>query len=112
MVGSIGRLSAQKGYEYFVRAAAQVARSAPNAHFVLVGSGEFDAALRRLVNEHELQERFHLLGARADVEELLFCMDLFVSSSLWEGLPTVILEAMAAGIPVLATSVSGTAEVV
>jgi glycosyltransferase involved in cell wall biosynthesis len=59
-----------------------------------------------------IEHRVIFAGSRLDVEEILSCLDLFVSSSLWEGLPTNILESMASGVPVVATDIPGTREVV
>jgi glycosyltransferase involved in cell wall biosynthesis len=112
VIGSIGRLTPQKGYRDFLQAAAQVAARHPQARFLLVGDGEESTALRQSAAELRLADRVVFTGARADVEQLLPLMDLFVSSSLWEGLPTVILEAMLAGVPVVATRVAGTVELI
>lgn len=112
VVGSVGRLVPQKGYTYFIEAAQQVLASIPSSHFVLVGEGRAEQALRRQVNELGLSERILFTGPRSDVETLLALMDVFVSSSLWEGLPTVVLESMASGTPVVATNVSGNAELI
>ena len=112
VVGSIGRLSAQKGYRCLVQAAAAVVARQPDVHFVIVGAGEEAETLQQQAIAAGIAGHIHLLGAREDVEELFACMELFVSSSLWEGLPTVLLEAMAAGVPVIATRVSGTIELV
>jgi len=112
VIGSIGRLTPQKGYRDFLQAAAQVAALHPKARFLLVGDGEENAALRQSAADLQLADRVVFTGARDDVEQLLPLMDLFVSSSLWEGLPTVILEAMLAGVPVVATRVAGTVELI
>lgn len=112
LVGSIGRLTAQKGYSTLLEAAAHVRAELPNAHLLIVGEGELRAELERQADKLGLADRAHLTGPRQDVDELLPAFDLFVSSSLWEGLPTVILESMAAGVPVVATDVSGTRELV
>ncbi|MEZ4637263.1 MAG: glycosyltransferase [Caldilineaceae bacterium] len=112
VIGSVGRFSEQKGYRYFLEAAALLARDLPQARFVLVGSGETESALKTQADALNLGEKIIFTGARDDVETLLPIMDVFVSSSLWEGLPTVILEAMLAETPVVATAVAGTTELV
>jgi len=110
LIGSVGRLVQQKGYEHFVAAAALVRAQAPQAHFVLIGEGELEPALRQACERLGLAEHFTFAGPRPDVDALLPAFDLFVSSSLWEWLPTVILESMAAGVPVVATDIPGTRE--
>jgi glycosyltransferase involved in cell wall biosynthesis len=112
VVGSVGRLADQKGYCYLIDAVPLVLKEFPNAYFLLVGDGP-------LAEEHKMQaqalgvaSQVIFSGPRTDVEELLHCMDIFVSSSLWEGLPTVILEAMISERPVIATDIPGTNELV
>lgn len=112
VIGSVGRLTEQKGYAFLLEAAAAVLAVWPAATFLLVGEGELEDQLRAQARGLGLAPRVHFLGARQDVEHLLGAVDVFVSASLWEGLPTVILESMAAGVPVVATAVSGTREVV
>jgi glycosyltransferase involved in cell wall biosynthesis len=112
LIGTIGRLTRQKGYSVLLQAASAVLKEIPDAHVVIVGEGELRDSLESLAEQLGVGHAVHLLGARHDIEELLAATDLFVSSSLWEGLPTVILEAMASGVPVVATDVSGTRELV
>ena len=112
LIGTIGRLTQQKGYSVLLHAARAVLEEIPAAHILIVGEGELRDALESLTEQLSIGHATHLLGARDDIEELLAAMDLFVSSSLWEGLPTVILEAMASGVPIVATDVSGTRELV
>lgn len=112
VVGSVGRLEEQKGYSIFVEAAQLVLQQLPNTYFVLVGSGSLMQPLADQADALGIGQHIILTGARPDVEELLQSMDLFVNSSLWEGLPTVILESMAAHVPVVATRVSGNVELV
>ncbi|MEZ4675708.1 MAG: glycosyltransferase [Caldilineaceae bacterium] len=110
IIGSVGRLTEQKGYHLLLEAVPQVLAHHPAAHFVLVGSGDQSAALVEQAHRLQIAAHVHFTGARGDIEELFGLFDLFVSSSLWEGLPTVILESMAAGVPVVATTVSGSSE--
>jgi glycosyltransferase involved in cell wall biosynthesis len=112
LVGSIGRLTAQKGYHLFLQAIPGVLQNIPDAHFVLVGSGEMDDPLRRQAEESGIADHVTFAGSRSDIEDIFGTLDLFVSSSLWEGLPTVILESIAAGVPVVGTLVSGTIELI
>ena len=112
IVGSIGRLEEQKGYSILIDAAQFVIQQLPNTYFLIVGSGSQMKALKKQAEKLGVEKQIILTGARNDIEELLEIMDLFVNSSLWEGLPTVILESMAAHIPVVATHVSGNIELI
>jgi len=105
LVGSIGRLHAQKGYEFFIRAAARVRERWKDISFVIAGDGEEREPLERLVRELGLDGKFHLLGFRHDAATVLASFDIFVCSSLWEGLPLSVLEAMQLGKPIISTPV-------
>jgi glycosyltransferase involved in cell wall biosynthesis len=109
---SIGRLTEQKGYRFLLEAMHHVKRKRHDVHLVLIGTGPLEIELRRLASKLNLGASVHFAGRRLDVEHLLPHFDLFISSSLWEGLPTVILEAMAAKVPVIGTAVSGTSELI
>lgn len=112
IIGSVGRLSEQKDYQTLVRAAANVRQNYPNAYFVHVGDGEQRQELETLATDLGLTGEFIFLGQQGEIEKYLAAMDLFVSSSLWEGLPTVILESMASGVPVVATDIPGTRDLI
>jgi glycosyltransferase involved in cell wall biosynthesis len=112
VIGSVGRLTRQKGYDVLLAAAPRVFDRLPDACFVIVGGGELAETLAAQARGLGIAERVYFTGVRDDIETILPGFDLFVSPSLWEGLPTVILEAMAAGAPVAATRVSGTVELV
>ena len=81
--------------------------SNPNAHLVLVGEGVLQAELEAQAKRLKLTRQVHFLGLRADVPDVLGAMDIFVLSSDWEGNPLSILEAMAAGLPIVSTAVGG-----
>jgi len=112
VVVSAGRLSSEKGFEVLIEAASQVCARYPETGFVLFGEGPLRAVLARQIVARRLQEHFILAGFRRDVEAFLPHADLAVLSSYTEGLPVVVLEAMAAGLPVVATAVGGTPEVI
>lgn len=112
IIGLVARLEPVKGHRYFLAAAAQVARSAPRAQFLLVGDGSLRGEIERTIAELGLAGRIHLLGERADAAELSSTFDIAVLSSLHEGLPNSVMEAMAWGVPVIATSVGGTCELI
>jgi glycosyltransferase involved in cell wall biosynthesis len=108
IVLAVARLDKQKGHTFLLEAAAMV----PEAQFVLVGDGPERGALEAQVATLGLRDRVQFLGYRSDIPELLAACDLFVLPSLYEGLPLSILEAMAAGKPVIATAIGGTDEVI
>jgi len=110
VIGTVGRLTRQKGYSFLLDGAVRVLVEMPEARFVIVGDGEDSPALRSQASRLGIADRVLFTGPRPDVEELLAAFTLFVSSSMWEGLPTVIMESMAAGIPVVATDIPGTRE--
>lgn len=112
VIGSVGRLTQQKGYCYLVDAVPLILRELPQAYFMIIGDGHLLEELQAQAERLGVAERVLFTGARTDVDELLHCMNLFVSSSLWEGLPTVVLEAMACHCPVVATDIPGTNELV
>ncbi|HMN27201.1 MAG TPA: glycosyltransferase, partial [Caldilineaceae bacterium] len=112
VIGTVGRLAPQKGYSVLLTAAPTVVRQAPNAYFLVIGSGQLADALQQQAHALGIADHVLFTGSRSDVEELYGVMDCFVSSSLWEGLPTVVMESMAAGVPVVATSVAGNTELV
>ncbi len=112
MVGTVTRLSAQKAPLDFVRAAATVAQSRPDVWFVMVGDGDLRPQVEALASMLGIRDRLVLTGLRRDVPELMAAFDIFVLSSLWEGLPRVLPQAMATGLPIVATAADGTAEAV
>ncbi len=111
LVVAAGRLSPEKDFSTLIRAAAEVSRQA-RAIFVVFGEGVLRRQLTDEIRRHGLEETFLLPGFRRDFTALLPQADIFVLPSLTEGLPNVALEASAAGLPVVATAVGGTPEVV
>lgn len=107
VVGSVGWLTDIKGHEYLIEAAAKLKPDFPSLHLVIVGSGDRRDALLRLAESVGLRDAVHLLGHRDDVEICLAGMDLFVLPSLNEGMGRALIEAMAAGLPVIASRVGG-----
>jgi glycosyltransferase involved in cell wall biosynthesis len=112
IVGSAGRLSPEKGFGILVEAAAIVSRSDPGAGFIHFGDGPLRKTIEKRIRELGLEERFILAGLRNDLDRFLPHWDLSVLPSFTEGLPTVVLESYAAGVPVVATAVGGTPEAV
>lgn len=112
IVISVGRLVVQKGFEDLLNAFSVVHASHPNAFLAIVGSdttGDYEDILEQKIKDLCLSDNVKLLGWRTDVPSLLLASDIFVLASHWEGLPIAVLEAMTAGLPVLATDVSDNA---
>jgi glycosyltransferase involved in cell wall biosynthesis len=103
VVGAVARLATQKRLDRLLRAVAQL----PGVHCVLAGDGEERASLEALTSALEIAARVHFLGHRADTGDVLDALDIFVVSSDREGLSNSMLEALAAGVPVVSTPVSG-----
>ncbi len=112
MIGTVGNFTAKKDHATLLRALAQVDEKIPSVRLVLVGSGPLEAELRRLVTSLGLDATVVFAGSRGDVPELLPAFDVFALSSRFEGLPIALLEAMATGLPCVATTVGGIPEVV
>ncbi|HEV2287824.1 MAG TPA: glycosyltransferase [Candidatus Acidoferrales bacterium] len=112
LVGSLGRLDPQKGFEFLIRAAALVVKEAPNVRFAVAGDGTQKKQLEELIVSLSLQEHFRLIGFRSDSGNFLAALDVYAVSSLWEGLPLALLEAMQLKKAVVATAVGGIPEVV
>jgi glycosyltransferase involved in cell wall biosynthesis len=108
---TVGRLTEQKGHRYLIEAARDVVVAHPCAHFLFIGDGELRVALANQAAEADIASHVHFLGVQSDVPSLLAAVDAFVLPSLWEGLSVALLEAMAAGKPIIATAVSGTIDV-
>ena len=112
VVGAAGRLSPEKGFDVLVRAAEQVAPGDGSVGFILFGEGPCRAQLVQQVNAAGLKASFVLSGFRADLDRFVPHLDVLVLPSHTEGLPNVVLEACAAAVPVVATAVGGTPEVI
>lgn len=111
LIAVVGTLREPKGHRYMVEAMATVAPQHPDVHVLFVGEGHLREELRAQVEKLNLGQWVHFLGNRNDVPDLLAASELFVLPSLWEGLSMALLEAMAAGKPIVATAVSGTTQV-
>jgi len=110
--GTVGRLVPTKGLSYLIAAFSRVRRQMPSARLVLVGDGPCKAELQMQAADTLCGDSVHFLGYRANVEQLLKGMDVFILASVAEGMPRVLLEAMAAGVPCVATQVGGIPEVI
>lgn len=112
VVGTVTRLSPQKAPLDFVRAAARIHDKRPDVRFVVVGDGPLRSEVEKLAEALGVRDALVLTGLRRDVPELMAAFDLFALSSLWEGLPRVLPQAMATGLPIVATGTDGSAEAV
>lgn len=108
----VGTLKEQKGHYYLIQAAAPLIAKNNNLHILFPGDGPLRASLQQQVQQLGLEKNMHFLGSRKDIPDLLAASDYFVLPSLWEGLAMALIEAMASGLPVLATCVSGSQHVV
>jgi len=112
LITTVGRLDTQKGLPYLLESARLVTRGRPHVRFLVVGEGPHRRDLVRHRDRLGLKGRVWFLGFRPDVPQILADSDIFVLASLWEGMPIVLLEALAAGLPVAATDVPGVTEVI
>ena len=109
---AVGRFEAAKDHPNMLRAFARVVAQRPDAVLLLVGRGRLQAEVETLAGTLALAGRVRFVGTREDVPELMTVADGYVMSSAWEGMPMVLLEAGAGGLPIVATRVGGNAEVV
>jgi glycosyltransferase involved in cell wall biosynthesis len=112
LVGMVARLVPQKGCEHYVDAALRVLTHRSDVQFLLIGEGELEGRIRGQIARLRITDHVKLLGHRDDAAEIYPLLDVFVLSSLWEGLPYAVLEAMAAGLPVVASRVPGVEDIV
>ncbi|MDX2251783.1 MAG: glycosyltransferase family 4 protein [Nitrospira sp.] len=112
LVGSVACFKPQKAPEDFIAVAHRVITARPDVRFVLVGDGELRPRVEALIARYGIQDRVHLAGWRRDVPAIMQVLDTFLLTSHWEGLPRVLLEARAVGVPVVATNVGGADEVI
>lgn len=108
----VGTFKTQKGHVYLIDALSKVIEDHPDVHALLVGDGELRPEIERRIEDEGLHANVEILGSRRDVPDLLAASDVFVLPSLWEGLPMALLEAMASGLPCIATRVSGSSQVI
>ncbi|MBD3369321.1 glycosyltransferase [Candidatus Fermentibacteria bacterium] len=110
VVGSVMRICNQKAPDHFVSTAARVLQQKPNTLFLVVGDGPHRLKMESMIASHGLEDGFLLLGSRTDVHRILPAMDVFLLTSRHEGLPRALLEALAVGVPAVATDVGGVTE--
>ncbi len=112
IIGTVGSIIPKKGHKFLIEAARNFCPQMPDCKVLIVGEGSSKKDLEDLVQKENLTDFFVFMGARKDIPELMKLMDVFVLSSLQEGFPRVLVEAMYMGLPVIASSVSGVPELV
>ena len=112
VIGVVARLQVVKGHVYLINAAEKIVGVFPEVKFVFVGDGTLRNELEEHIRAKRLERNFLFLGYRSDIPEIMRTFDIFVLPSLSEGFPNVVLEAMAAGKPVVATAIDGTKEAI
>lgn len=112
VIGTVGHLVDHKGHIYLVRAAPNILERFPNAVFIIVGEGEERSVLEAEIQRLNLKDRFILPGYRTDIGKFLKLFDIFVLPSHLEGLCTSLLDAMAVGVPIVATDTGGVPDVI
>jgi glycosyltransferase involved in cell wall biosynthesis len=111
VIGAIGRLVWQKGFEYLIRAIPQVIEAFPEAKFLIVGEGPLRRRLEELSERLKIEDNIIFTGFRSDIKDILATIELLAIPSLLEGLPIVLLEGMAMAKPIVATRIDGMTEV-
>ncbi|HKX33637.1 MAG TPA: glycosyltransferase [Blastocatellia bacterium] len=112
IVGSVARLQPVKGHKYLLEAVQRIMKTEPRVRLVLVGDGELRGELLQQASQLGIGDRVHLLGDRQDASQIAAAFDVAVLASLHEGLPNAVMEAMAAGVPVVASAVGGIKELI
>ncbi|VAX34860.1 hypothetical protein MNBD_UNCLBAC01-1102 [hydrothermal vent metagenome] len=112
LIGIVARLSIEKDHKTLIKAFQRIAESSMDVKLLIIGDGQLKENLKSLVKKLNIENKVKFLGFRKDIPELINILDLFVLSSTMEGVSLTLLEAMAAGKPVIATNVGGNPEVV
>lgn len=112
LIGAIANFYPTKGLAYLIEAFATVHAHCPDAHLVIIGDGQLRAVLVRLIRHHRLETAVHLPGRVPNAARLLPAFDAYALTSIKEGFPYAILEAMAAGLPIVASRIGGVPEMI
>ena len=110
LIGAIGRLVWQKGFEYLIKCIPKIIKTFPNVRVLIVGEGQLRDRLEALGAKLEVKDNLVFTGFRSDIKEILSAIDILAIPSLLEGFPMVTLEAMAMAKPVIATKIDGITE--
>lgn len=111
-IAHIGRLHPQKGHEFLINAAPTILKSYPDCHFLFIGDGQLKQNLQDKINSKQLDSYFDFTGYCSEIDKILTFVDIVVLPSLFEGFPFVLLEAMAAAKPVVASAIGGNTEAI
>jgi len=111
VIGTLSRLNRQKAVHVLIEAAARVKPDIPRLRVLIAGDGPLEGDLRALACQRDVEDTIRFLGYYGDPMTLYAALDGFCLSSLWEGLPLTLLEAAGAGLPIVASRVAGTVEV-
>jgi glycosyltransferase involved in cell wall biosynthesis len=109
---AVGRLEEQKDYPNLLQAFARIVREFPETILLICGKGNLQSELEVLTEQLKIQQRVRFLGIRSDIRDIMNGVDAYVMSSAWEGMPIVLLEASAVGLPIVATDVGGNREII
>ena len=112
VIGKVAVFRSQKRLWLWVEVAIRILKKYPNVHFLLVGDGEWRGRIEKQIKDSGFEKNFHLVGIQKEVIPYLNSMDIYLSSSEFEGLPIAMLEAMACEVPVVATRAGGIGEVI
>lgn len=112
IISMIARLYPQKGHAVLIPIIPDLLKTFPCARFLIIGSGPLRTQIERHIHEMNVSDKVILTGTRSDVEHLLDASTLLILPSLWEGMPNILLEAMAAGTPVIASDIDGCSEII
>lgn len=112
LVGVTARCAEQKDPFTFLKIAQKVIGQNKNVEFVYIGDGPMEEAMKEWIREKKLEHKIHMLGFRSNASELVNILDVYLSTALYEGLPYSMIEAMRAGVPIIATNVVGNNELV
>ncbi len=112
LILTVAVLREAKGIQFMLKAMTNIIRSLPNAHYLIVGTGDYESALKNEVETSHLEHQVTFAGQRPDIPEILSISDLFVLPTLIDALPTVLIEATAAGKSIVASNVGGVPEIV
>lgn len=112
VLGNVGRFSPQKNPLDWIRVAGLVARELPECYFLLVGDGPLKSEVIKAIDDEKIPDRVILTGLRRDAGKMMAAMDVFLLTSLWEGLPRVIPQAMCMGLPLVCYRIDGIQEII
>jgi glycosyltransferase involved in cell wall biosynthesis len=109
---NISRLEPRKGHKYFLESASRIIERFPQVKFLIVGDGDYKEVLKKRADEFKLSSNLIFTGSRQDIEKVIAISDVSVLTSLWEGLPRVLIQSAAVGKPIVTFEVEGVREIV